>query len=440
MHRENSESHGLVYVVDGARTPFLKARGVPGPFSASDLAVKAGQALLDRQGLYPHSLDEVVIGSVMSNPDETNVARLIALRLGCPLTTPAYTVQRNCASGLQAIDSAMKDIRLGKADLVLAGGTEAMSHAPLLFQPEMAAWLGTWMGAKNFFQHLLVLKNFRLKFLKPIISLLNGLNDPMYGISMGQTAENLAFRFEISRLAMDTFSVQSHERYLKSFSEKEYEQEIIPIVAGDGRYYDTDDGVRKNTNVERLATLKPFFDKTYGVVTAGNSSQVTDGAALLLLASQKAVEEMNLPVLGVLVDVHWAGLDPREMGLGPVHATLPLLKENHLSFQDIDYWEINEAFSAQVLACVKAFQDKDYLREHWNDDSLAAVMDEARLNIDGGAIAMGHPVGASGARLVLHLLEILKRKEGKRGIAALCIGGGQGGAILVESMDKKIKE
>jgi acetyl-CoA C-acetyltransferase len=205
-------------------------------------------------------------------------------------------------------------------------------------------------------------------------------------------------------------------------------------VACDGRFYDVDDGFRSDSSIEKLATLKPFFDKIYGRVTAGNSSQITDGAAMLLLASEEAVKKMKLPVLGRLVDIRWAGLDPTEMGLGPVHATVPLLQEQKLSLQDIDYWEINEAFAAQVLACVAALNDETYFQQAFPGIKPLGQINKEKLNIDGGAIAMGHPVGASGARLVLHLLHILKRNHAKRGIATLCIGGGQGGAILVETV------
>jgi acetyl-CoA C-acetyltransferase len=433
MYR-TSTSNELVYVVDGARTPFLKAKNKPGPFSASDLATRAGQSLLDRVGLSAEQIDNVVIGSVMSHPDETNIARLIALRLGCSQQTPAYTVQRNCASGLQALHSGMRDIQEGRSYLTLAGGTEAMSHAPLIFNSAFTTWLGAWMSAKTLIQRARLLSAVRPSFLKPIISILRGLNDPMIGWSMGQTAENLAYRFAVNRLEMDTFAVNSHHRATQAMEQGLYQQEIVPLVDHAGRAYHVDEGVRADANIEKLATLKPFFDKIYGHVTAGNSSQITDGAAMLLLASADAVKELQLPVLGRLVDVQWAGLDPRNMGLGPVHATIPLLHRHHLRCEDIDYWEINEAFSAQVLACLSAFNDEVYCKDELHASSAFGAINSNHLNVDGGAIALGHPVGASGARVVLHLLHVLRRENAKRGVASLCIGGGQGGAILVENV------
>ncbi len=421
-----------VYVVDGARTPFLKARGGPGPFTASDLAVAAGRALLTRQPFAPDALDQVVLGCVMSGPDEANIARVVALRLGCGEKVPAFTVQRNCASGLQALDSAMLEIASGRAELVLAGGVEAMSHAPVLWGPEMVGWLGQWYTARSLRQRLATLGGLRLRYLKPVIGLLRGLTDPVVGLSMGQTAENLAYRFGISREAMDRFALRSHAR-LAAAEDAAQMPEREPLFDARGRVYAEDDGLRRDTSLDRLASLRPAFDKPFGKVTAGNSAQVTDGAALLLLASESAVRRHRLPVLGRLVATRWAGVDPAQMGLGPVHASTPLLQQNKLALGDIDYWEINEAFAAQVLACLAAWESDSPIaatNSGWTDPW--GRLDPERLNVDGGAISLGHPVGASGARIVLHLLHVLQRRRAQRGIATLCIGGGQGGAMLVE--------
>jgi acetyl-CoA C-acetyltransferase len=423
-----------VYIVDGARTPFLKAKGKPGPFSAADLAVNAGKQLLQRQAFSPSELDEVIMGCVMPNVDEANIGRLIALRLGCGQSVPAFTVQRNCASGMQAIDSAMKDIATGRHNLVLAGGSEAMSRAPILFNEEYATWLGGLVSAKGFQAKTKAWLNFRPTYLKPIIALLRGLTDPTVNLSMGQTAENLAYRFQISRTEMDTFALESHQRAAHAM-EKGYLNEILTAYSTQGDYFISDDGIRKESSLEKLATLKPYFDKKFGAVTAGNSSQVSDGAALLLLASEEAIKRYQLPVLAKILDIEWAGVDPAEMGLGPVYATHQLLKKRHLQFQDIDFFEINEAFAAQVLACLKAFASEEYCKQYLGLNYALGKIDESKLNIDGGAIALGHPVGASGARITLHLTEILKRKNAKLGIATICIGGGQGGALLIENVN-----
>lgn len=420
-----------VYIVDGSRTPFLKVRDKPGPFHAADLALNAGRALLARQPFAPDRLDEVVLGCVSSGPDEANIARIVALRLGCGERMPAWTVQRNCASGMQAIDSAAKDIATGRADLVLAGGTESMSHHPVLLNQRMVGWLTDWNRARSIGSKARQLARLSGAHLKPIFGLLQGLTDPVVGLSMGQTAENLAWRFGIGREAMDAYAMRSHQRLAEAVETGLLEDEIVPVYDAQGRLYDRDDGLRADTAMEKLAALKPVFDRGYGKVTAGNSAQVTDGAAVLLLASERAVDGHDLPVLGRIEGVAWAGLDPAQMGLGPVYAMASLLRERALGARDIDYWEINEAFAGQVLACLTAWSDADFCRAELGVDEPFPAIAEDRLNVDGGAVSIGHPVGASGARIVLHLLHVLARNNASKGVASLCIGGGQGGAMLV---------
>ena len=422
-----------IHVVDGTRTPFLKARNRPGPFAASDLAVQAGRELLMRQRFAPTDLDEVILGCASPSPDEVNIGRVVALRMGCGKKVSGWTVMRNCASGMQALDSAIANIRGGRSDLVLAGGVDALSRAPLLYSDKMVLWFAGFSAAKTFGEKagaFLRLKPAEL--FTPIIGIMKGLTDPMVGLLMGQTAENLAFRFGITRREMDEFSAKSHQRVLAAQKGGYFTGEIAPLFDGEGNLYEKDDGVREDSTPENLAKLKPFFDRKYGNVTAGNSSQITDGATWLILASDAAVAKYQLPVLGAIVDSEWAGLDPAQMGLGPVHAATPLLKRHGLKLDDIDAWEINEAFAAQVIACLRAWADDAYCRAELGQDGALGKLDEAKLNVDGGAIALGHPVGASGARIVLHLLNVLKRTKARRGIAAICIGGGLGGAMLVE--------
>ena len=421
-----------VYIVDGARTPYLKAQGQTGPFSAADLAVAVGRELLLRQPFAPTAIGETILGCVMPREDEANIARIVSLRLGCGVSTPAWTVQRNCASGMQAIDSAVQDIVLGRYDLVLAGGVEAMSRAPLVWRPEMMNWLGKLRAAKSVSDKLAVISQFKPGFLNPIIALLRGLTDPLTGLSMGQTAEILAHQFHISRQAMDEFALRSHQRLAQAW-DAGYLSEVIPVYTKTGQYYLEDTGLRRDTTLQKLAALPPFFDKPFGSVTAGNSSQVTDGAALLILAGETAVKRHQLPVLGRIVDVEWAALSPETMGLGPVYAATKLLQRHQLSLHDIDYWEINEAFAAQVLACIAAWESPQFCRQQLGLADAFGTLNQERLNVDGGAIALGHPVGASGARIVLHLLHVLKRHQARLGVAAICIGGGQGGALLLET-------
>lgn len=422
-----------IYVVDGTRTPFLKARNKPGPFAASDLAVQAGRALLTRMPFAPTELDEVILGCASPSPDEVNIGRVVALRMGCGLKVPGWTVMRNCASGMQALDSAVTNIRAGRSSLVLAGGVDALSHAPLLYSDKMVLWFANFSAARTFGAKAGAFLKLRPSaVLSPVIGIMKGLTDPMVGLLMGQTAENLAFRFGITRREMDEFAAQSHRRVLAAQKAGRFDAEIVPLFDRAGKAYSADDGVREDSTPENLAKLKPFFDRKYGNVTAGNSSQITDGAAWLVLASEEAVARRKLPVLGTIVDSEWAGLDPGQMGLGPVYASTPILTRHHLGLADIDQWEINEAFAAQVIACLRAWASEDFCRDQLGLGGALGQLDADKLNVDGGAIALGHPVGASGARIVLHLLNTLKRTGGRRGMASICIGGGQGGAMLVE--------
>ena len=422
-----------IYVVDGARTPFLKAQKGPGPFAASDLATQAGRALLLRQPFEPSDLDEVILGCAAPSPDETNIGRMVALRLGCGNKVPGWTVMRNCASGMQAIDSAIANIQRGRSELVLAGGVDALSRAPLLYSDAMVRWFAGMMSMRSAgqkAQHFARLSPGAL--LSPVIGLMKGLTDPVVGLLMGQTAENLAWRFGIDRKQMDEFAVRSHQRAIAGRAAGHF-GEIVPVVDGKGNVYAEDDGVRADASLAGMAKPKPFFDKKYGSVTAANSSQITDGAAWVLLASEEAVKKWNLKPLGRIVDSQWSGLAPEQMGLGPVHASTPILQRNGLTLADVDYWELNEAFAAQVLGCQAAWQDDVYCREQLDLPGAYGTIDDARLNVDGGAVSIGHPVGASGARIVLHLLHVLRRNKAKRGVATICIGGGLGGAMLLET-------
>ncbi len=427
-----------IYVVDGARTPFLKSKNRPGPFSAADLATQAGRTLLVRQSFAPEELDEVILGCAAPSVDEVNIGRVAALRMGCGQKVPGWTVMRNCASGMQALDSAIANILSGRSSLVLAGGVDALSRAPLLYADKMVSWFSDMASSRSTGQKLSMFAKLPVKsLLAPVIAIMKGLTDPMVGLLMGQTAENLAYRFGITREQMDAFSVKSHEKVARAQDGGILAPgggEVEALYAPDGGSYLLDDGVRRDASMQNLAKLKPFFDRKFGNVTPGNSSQITDGAAWLILASESAVQKHALNPVGKIVDSQWAGLDPAQMGLGPVHAATPILERHGLGLNDLDYWEINEAFAAQVLACLAAWKDEKCCREELGLKAALGPLAEEKLNVDGGAIALGHPVGASGARIVLHLLKTLKRKNAKRGIASICIGGGLGGAMLVETV------
>ncbi len=423
-----------VYIIDGNRTPFLKFTGKPGVFTAADLLVAAGRPLLHRQPFGPDALSEVIIGCVIPSPDEVNIARVFSQRVGCGVDVPAWTVQRNCGSGMQAIETGVDRIRGGHSQLVLTGGVDAMSHAPVLLNNDMVGWLADFRKARSVVDRLRVLATLRPSHFRLILGILRGLTDPVVNINMGQTTEILADMFHVSREEMDQYSLRSHQRLALAMEEGRM-QEISPMYDDKSRAYVEDNGLRRDSSLEKLGRLRPVFDPGFGRITAGNGAQITDGAALVLLADQEMVDKYDLPVLGMVEDTVWAGLPPQHMGLGPVHSVIPLLRRNNLSIEDVDYWELNEAFAAQVLSCLKAMEDPEYCRTHFNLEQPFGTIDQERLNIDGGAISLGHPVGASGARIVLHLLHVLKEKKAKRGVATLCIGGGQGGAMLLQNID-----
>lgn len=423
-----------VYLVDGARTPFLKARGQPGPFSPVDLAVQCGRPLLMRQPMPADRFDQVILGCVNVVPTEMNPARIAALRLGMGEAMPAFTVQINCGSGMQSVDVAYKYIRDGSSDLILAGGTEAMSHAPMVMQDAAVEWLSRLNKASSPQDYARQLASFNPWDFKPEISLAKGLTDPIVGLSMGQTAEVLAHQFEISRQAADEYAVSSHQRLAQALDEGWLDDEITPAISPDGELFKRDDGVRADTSVESLAKLKAAFEPPYGQVTPGNSSQVTDGASWLVLASEAALEKYGLEPKAVILDSQWSALDPQIMGLGPVLSATAILKRQKSGLNDMDLWEINEAFAAQVLACIEAWADAGFCKDALEEDQPMGRLDTAKLNVDGGAVALGHPVGASGNRIILHLMNGLRRKGLKRGMASECIGGGQSGAMLIEAV------
>lgn len=423
-----------VYLVDGARTPFLKARGEPGPFSPVDLAVQCGRPLLMRHPVPPEAYDQVILGCVNVVPSEMNPARIAALRMGMGDAMPAFTVQINCGSGMQSVDTAFRYIRDGRGELILAGGTEALSRAPMMLPDAGVQWLSGLNKASSVQDYAQQISRLNPKDFKPEISLAQGLTDPIVGMSMGQTAELLAHQFSISRRRADEYAASSHQRLARAAEQGWLSDEIIPAVSPDGRLFSKDDGMRPDTSPESLAKLKPAFEPPYGQVTPGNSSQVTDGASWLILASEEAVERYGLEPQAVIIDSEWSALNPSIMGLGPVLSSTTLLSRHQFGLHDVDLWEINEAFAAQVLACVAAWDDAEFCRIALGREQPVGQLDMRKLNIDGGAVALGHPVGASGNRIVLHLMKALSREGLRKGVATECIGGGQSGAMLIETI------
>ena len=435
--REQTASAGQsVYIIDGARTPFLKARGRPGPFTPVDLAVQCGRPLLLRQPFAPQAFDQVILGCVNVISEEMNPARVAALRLGLGEDMPAFTVQINCGSGMQSIDTAARYIREGSADLILAGGTEALSHSPLLLRQDAVEWLSDLQQARSPAAKLQAASQFQPGMLKPVIGMERGLTDPIAELNMGQTAEVVAHLFGITRQQADEYALQSHQRLAHAQAEGWLENEVVPAISRDGDLYRADDGVRPGNSLGALAKLDPVFEPPHGQVTAGNSSQITDGASWIILASEQAVKDHGLKPIAKIVDSQWSALDPKIMGLGPVLAVTDLLKRSGHAKDEIDLWEINEAFAAQVLGCLAAWEDADFCRTVLDLQQPFGPLDRERLNVNGGAISLGHPVGTSGNRIVLHLVNALRRKQLRRGIVTECIGGGQAGAMLIEMLEE----
>jgi acetyl-CoA C-acetyltransferase len=420
--------------VDGSRTPFIKARGKPGPFTPVDLAVQCGRPLLLHQPFAPDAFDQVILGCVNVIADETNPARVAALRLGMGEAMTAFTVQINCGSGMQSIDTAFRYIREGVSDLVLAGGAEALSYAPLVFSERAVNWYAKLFAARSIGARLAAFLAFRPSFFKPVIGLERGLTDPITDLNMGQTAELVGHLFHISRRQADEYAAESQQRLASAQKNGYFTDEIETAFARDGTVFDHDDGVRPDSTADNLAKLKPAFERPWGKVTAGNSSQITDGASWVILASEEAVNEHKLTPKAVIIDSEWSALDPSVMGLGPVYCSTAILKRHRLTLDDVDLWELNEAFAAQVLGCLAAWDDAEFCRDALGLERAAGRIARDRLNVDGGAIGIGHPVGASGNRIVLHLVNAMKRLGHKRGIATECIGGGQGGAMLIEAI------
>src|ERR1700739_2916248 len=423
-----------VYIIDGSRTPFLKARAGPGPFPPADLAVQCGRPLLARQPFAPDAFDQVILGCVNVIADEMNPARVAALRLGRGESRVPFTVQINCGSGMQSIDTAYRYIREGESDLILAGGTEALSYAPLVWPNAGVRGLAGLATAKGVGAKLTALLKTRPSFFKPIIGLERGLTDPITELNMGQTAEVVGHLFGITREQSDAYAAESHKRLANAQAQGWLKSEIETAFDRAGKFYDHDDGVRPDSTPETLAKLRPVFERPWGQVTAGNSSQITDGASWVILASEDAVAKYGLAPKAAIIDSQWCALDPSIMGLGPVLCSTAILKRNELTLQDVDTWELNEAFATQVLGCLAAWNDDKFCREVLGLEGAAGQLDRAKLNVDGGAISLGHPGGTSGNRIVRHLVNAMKRLGTRRGIATECIGGGLGGAMLIETV------
>lgn len=439
-----------VVIVDGLRTPFAKSGTALAKVHPVELGRVALKELFEKTSLKTEIIDEVIIGNTGNPADAVNISRVVALNAGVPQKTSAYTVHRNCASALESISNGYEKIRSGTMDVIVAGGTENMSQLPILLPQKFQDLFGKLFAAKGPSQALpllwklfkydlnsikaLLTQNQKSEFF-PIISVMKGLTDPFVGINMGQTAEILAKEFGISREQQDKFALRSHQLASKAMKDGKFREEIAPFpMPPDYKEIMTQDvGPRDTQSLEALAKLKPFFDKKTGTITPGNSCPITDGAAMVLLMSRKKADELGYKPLAKIRGYGFAGLEPERMGLGPVYATPVALKRSGLTMKDIGLVELNEAFAAQVLACQKAFDSDEFGRTKLGLGGKLGEIKDDIMNVNGGAIALGHPVGATGTRIVLTLAKEMKRRQVQFGLATLCIGGGQGGAMVIES-------
>ena len=430
-------STSRLVIVDGVRTPFCKMGTDLAALSADELGRIATQALLTRTGLDPALIDEVIFGCVGQPADAANVARVIALRAGIPEHVPAITVHRNCASGLESLTQAYEKMTAGRGSIFLVGGAESMSNYPLLYTKTAAEKLAKLSRAKSFLEKVSALTAFRPADFKPRITLQLGLTDPVCGMNMGDTAELLARESGLSREEQDAFALESHQR--AAAAKAKLAEEICPVFPTLASGKSTkpivaDNGVRESQTMEALAKLRPVFDRHHGTVTAGNASQITDGAVALLVMTEERAAALGFTPLGALLGYAYAGCDPSRMGLGPVYAIAKAEERTGLPVNAADLIEINEAFAAQTLAVLKCCESEQFAKKMLGRSSPVGEIRRDRLNVNGGAIALGHPVGATGARLVLASLKELKRQNLKRALVSVCVGGGQGAAIWLEAL------
>jgi acetyl-CoA acetyltransferase family protein len=432
-------STNRLVIVDGVRTPFSKMGTDLAHLGADELGRIAVSALLARTGIDPAIIDEVIFGCVAQPADAANVARVISLRAGIPEHVPAITVHRNCASGCEAITQAQEKILAGRGSIFVVGGAESMSQVPLLYNYSAAQKFMKLARAKTLWQKLAGFSTFRPSDFQPRIGLQLGLTDPVCGLNMGDTAEVLAREFGITRELQDSFAMESHARALAAREKLAGEiSPVYPTLPAQGMRakaagpITADNGPRKDQTLEVLGKLRPVFDKKTGTVTAGNSSQITDGAVALLVMSEQKAADLGMTPLGILSGYAYAGCDPARMGLGPVFAIAKAEERTGLTMEQADLIEINEAFAAQVLAVLKCLRSDEFAAKQLKRSRPVGKVPKDRLNVNGGAIALGHPVGATGARLVLASLKELERRQAKRALVSLCVGGGQGAALWLE--------
>jgi acetyl-CoA acetyltransferase family protein len=422
-----------VVIIDGLRTPYAKSGTTLKNLTADELGAAVVREIVLRTGIDREMIDEVIVGNAGMPAEAANIARVIALRAGIPERIPAYSVQRNCASGMQAAASAYTQILAGMSEIAVVAGVESMSNFGFYTTKKLRDAFTTIARSKKMGAKAAAILSLRPRDFVPVVGLNLGLTDPVSGLNMGQTAEVLVRDFGISRREQDEFALQSHKLWAAANEAGKFKNEIIPLyLPPKFEALEEDFGPRKDQTMDALEKLKPFFDKKFGTVTAGNSSPITDGGAAALIMSADRAKLLGFTPLGTIRAVAFAGLDPSRMGLGPVFATQKVLKIARMRMKDIELIEFNEAFAAQVYACEKAAVSKEFFNKHLRGEEPIGEFRRDIMNVNGGAIAIGHPVGSSGLRIIITVLKEMERRGLATGLATLCIGGGQGGAMIVE--------
>ena len=398
-----------VYLVDAKRSPICKFLGGLSTVSPAELAGQVMKSVIESNNIDASKIDEVILGNVLPAGQGQGIARQAAIYAGVPNEVPAYSINIICGSGMKAVMTAYSQIKGEMADLIVAGGVEVMSQAP--YVTDSSARTGNKMGGMNLKDSLVH----------------DGLTDAFNNYHMGITAENIADKYNITREQQDKFAIRSQSRAIKAVDEGRFKDEIVPIEVKTRKavtIFDTDEYPNRTTNIEKLASLRPAF-KRDGSVTAGNASGINDGASIIVVASEKAVKEYGLNPIAEIVSVGQGGVDPSVMGLGPVPAIKNALDRADMKLEEIDLLELNEAFAVQSLGVIKELTENHNVTEEWFDD---------KTNVNGGAIAIGHPLGASGARIITTLIHEMRKRELQHGLASLCIGGGMGTCVIVKSV------
>lgn len=419
-----------VAIVDGCRTPFARSGTDLRGLSAVELGKIAVRELIARTDLDPGEIDHLVFGTVVQSIFESNIAREVGLGSGIPASVPAFTVGRACASSNQAITSGAEQIALGLADVVMAGGAESLTNVPILFTDEMRDALVAASKARSAADRLKAFAAIRPGHLKPVAP---AIAEPSTGLTMGESAEKMAQENGISREEQDRWALRSHQLAAAATEDGRLTREIAPAFV-DGVAITRDNGIRTDTSLEKLASLKPAFDKRYGTVTAGNASPITDGGSAVLLMSEEKARALGYRPLGYIRSWAYAALAPSDQLLqGPVLATPVALQRAGLEMGEIDLMEMHEAFAAQVLSNMQWFRSARIAKERLGLDAPIGLPDEDRINVMGGSIAIGHPFGATGGRITVTLLNELRRRQKQFGLITVCAAGAMGFAMVVES-------